>query len=194
MIRCLEDKTLFLLSEGEASEEQRSHLQSCQACTERYREIERDLRLITHTLQQEPAPLRFAAPGASIFRRALPLAAGVLLAIALVWGESRLWRPDSSSEQTLSGDLSQFLEQVSEALFDGGNIRDVETSSSDSDLASLQVALGENCSDDCRGLFNNSLSISSMKSKTKTVDRPVVTVKRRPIDPTMQRMVSDRAE
>jgi hypothetical protein len=194
MTRCLEDKTLFLLSEGEASEEQRSHLQSCQACTERYREIERDLRLITHTLQQEPAPFRFATPRAPIFLRSLPIAAGVLLAIALMWGESRLWRPDSSSEQTLSGDLSQFLEQVSEAIFDGGNIGEVETSSSDSDLASLQVALGENCSDDCRGLFNNSLSTSSTKLKTKTVDRPVVTAKRRPIDPTMQRMVSDRAE
>ena len=154
MIRCLEDKTLFLLSEGEASEEQRSHLQNCQACLERYREIERDLRLITHTLQQDPAPFRFAAPRASIFLRSLPIAAGVLLAIALVWGESRLWRPDSSSEQTLSGDLSQFLEQVSEAIFDGGNIRGVETSSSDSDLASVQVALGENCADECRGLFN----------------------------------------
>ena len=58
MIRCLEDKTLFLLSEGEAGEEQRSHLQSCQACTERYHEIERDLRLITQTLQQRPPSLR----------------------------------------------------------------------------------------------------------------------------------------
>jgi len=194
MIRCLEDETLFLLSEGEASEEQRSHLQGCQACTERYHEIERDLRLITQTLQREPPPLPVTAPRASIFFRSLPIAAGVLLAIALMWGESRLRRPDSSSEQTLSGDLSQFLEQVSDALFDGGNIREVETSSSDSDLASLQVALGENCSDECRGLFNNSLSTSSIKSKTKTVDRPLVAVKRRPIDPTMQRMVSDRAE
>jgi hypothetical protein len=122
----------------------------------------------------------------------LPIAAGILLAIALMWGESRLWRPDSSSEQTLSGDLSQFLEQVSEAIFDGGNIREVETS--DSDLASLQVALGENCSDDCRRLFDNSLSTTSTKSQTKTVDRSVVAAKRRPIDPAMQRMVSDRAQ
>ena len=191
MIRCLEDKTLFLLSEGEASEEQRSHLQSCQACTERYREIERDLRLITHTLQQEPAPFRFAAPRASIFLRSLPIAAGILLAIALMWGESRLWRPDSSSEQTLSGDLSQFLEQVSEAIFDRGS-REVETASSESDLASVQVALGENCSAECRELFINSLSTDT-KSKAKTEDRPVVATKRRPLDPAMQRMVSDRA-
>ena len=61
MIRCLEDKTLFLLSEGEVGEEQRSHLQSCPACTERYHEIERDLRLITQTLQQKPPPLRITA-------------------------------------------------------------------------------------------------------------------------------------
>jgi hypothetical protein len=191
MIRCLEDKTLFLLSEGEASEEQRSHLQSCQACTERYREIERDLRLITHTLQQEPAQFRFAAPRAPIFLRSLPIAAGILLAIALMWGESRLWRPDSSSEQTLSGDLSHFLEQVSDAIFDRGS-REVETASSESDLASVQVALGENCSAECRELFINSLSTDT-KSKAKTEDRPVVATKRRPLDPAMQRMVSDRA-
>ena len=191
MIRCLEDKTLFFLSEGEASEEQRSHLQSCQACTERYREIERDLRLITHALQQEPAQFRFAAPRAPIFLRSLPIAAGVLLAIALMWGESRLWRPDSSSEQTLSGDLSQFLEQVSEAIFDRGS-REVETASSESDLTSVQVALGENCSAECRELFINSLSTDT-KSKAKTEDRPVVATKSRPLDPAMQRMVSDRA-
>lgn len=193
MIRCLEDKTLFLLSEGEASEEQRSHLQSCQVCTERYYEIERDLRLITQTLQREPPPLRLTASSGSIFFRSLPIAAGVLLAIALMWGESRLWRPDSSSEQRFSGDVSQFLEQVSDAIFDGGSMGEVEPASSDSDLASVQVALGENCSDECRGLFNESFATNT-KSKTKAVDRPVITAKRRPIDPAMQRMVSDRAE
>lgn len=189
---CLEDKTLFLISEGEVSEEQRSHLQSCPACADRYREMGRDLRFITQTLQQEPPLLRITAR-APIVYRSLPIAAGVLLAIALLWGESRLWRPDSSSEQRLSGDISQFLEQVSEAIFDGGSMGEVEPASSDSDLASVQVALGENCSDECRGLFNESSSTNT-KLKVKAVDRPVITAKRRPIDPAMQRMVSDRAE
>ena len=188
---CLEDKTLFLISEGEVSEEQRSHLHSCPACADRYREMGQDLRFITQTLQQEPAQFRFAAPRAPIFLRSLPIAAGVLLAIARMWGESRLWRPDSSSEQTLSGDLSQFLEQVSEAIFDRVS-REVETASSEADLASVQVALGENCSAECRELFINSLSTDT-KSKAKTEDRPVVATKRRPLDPAMQRMVSDRA-
>ena len=186
---CLEDKTLFLISEGEVSEEQRSHLQSCPACADRYREMGRDLRFITQTLQQEPPPLRIAAR-APIVYRSLPIAAGVLLAIALVWGESRLWRPDSSSEQILSGDVSQFLEQVSEAIFDRESIREVDIASSEADLASVQVALGENCSAECRELFINSLSTDA-KSKAKTDDRAVVAIKRRPLDPAMQHMVSD---
>jgi hypothetical protein len=188
MTRCLEDKTLFLLSEGETNAEQQSHLQSCQACAKRYYEIKRDLRLITHTLRQEPPPLPWT-PKAPILYRSLPIAAGALLAIALVLGDSRLWRPNSASDQALNSDVSQFLEQVSEAVFDGGRIRDIENTSSDSDLASLQVALGESCSDECRRLLNNSFVTNT---KSKTVDRPVVTAKKRPLDPTMQRMVADR--
>ena len=190
MNACLEDKALFLISEGEVSEEQRSHLLSCPACAERYHEMGRDLRFITQTLQLEPPALRIAAR-APIVYRSLPLAAGVLLAIALLWGESRLSRPDPPSEQSFNGDMSQFLEQVSEAIFDRGSIREVETASSESDLASVQVALGENCSADCRELFINSLS-TDVKSKTKTVEQPVVAIRRRPVDPAMQHMVSDR--
>jgi len=190
MTRCLEDKALFLLSEGETNAEQQSHLQSCQVCAKRYYEIKRDLRLITHTLQQAAPPLPSAIK-APIFYRSLPIAAGVLLAIALVLGDSRLWRPNSPSDQELNSDVSQFLEQVSEAVFDSGRIRDIENASSESDLASLQVALGESCSDECRGLLNNSFATMT-KAKTKTVDRPVVTARKRPLDPAMQRMVADR--
>src|SRR5262245_7500272 len=188
---CLEDKALFLISEGEVSDEQRSHLQSCPACAERYHEIGRDLRCITQTLQQEPPTLRIATR-APIVYRSLPIAAGVLLAMALLWGESRLWRSDSSPEQIPNGDVFQFLEQVSEAIFDRGSIREVETVSSESDLASVQVALGENCSAECRELFMNSLSTDA-KLKAKIVDQPVVATRRRPVDPAMQHMVSDRS-
>ena len=187
---CLEDKALFLISEGEVSDEQRSHLRSCPACAERYHEIGRDLRCITQTLQQEPPTLRIAARSPIVYR-SLPIAAGVLLAMALLWGESRLSRPDSSSERIPNSDVSQFLEQVSEAIFDRGSIREVETVSSESDLASVQVALGENCSAECRELFINSLS-TDVKLKAKIVDQPVVAIGRRPVDPAMQHMVSDR--
>ncbi|HZD41657.1 MAG TPA: hypothetical protein VE131_13110, partial [Terriglobales bacterium] len=136
MTRCLDRKTLFLLSEGEASEKERSHLQNCKTCARRYDEIERDLRLIKHTLRQEPPQAGFAARGASIFFTSLPIAAGILLAIGLMWGESRLWRANLTSDQRLGSDVSQFLEQVSEALFDDRSIRELGVASSDSDLAS----------------------------------------------------------
>jgi hypothetical protein len=188
MTQCLEDKALFLLTEGEANEEQQSHLQSCPACAKRHYEIKRDLRLITHTLRQETPPLPWKTK-TPILYRSLPIAAGVLLALALVLGDSRLWRPSVPSDQALNGDVSQFLEQVSEAVFDGGRIRDMENTAPESDLASLQVALGESCSEECRGLLSNSFAA---KAQTKTVDRPVVTARKRPLDPTMQHMVADR--
>jgi hypothetical protein len=193
MTQCLEDKALFLLSEGEANEAQQSHLQSCQTCAQRYYEIKRDLRLITHTLRQEPPPLSWI-PKTPILYRSLPIAAGVLLVLALLLDDKQLWRAKFPSDQALNSDVSQFLEQVSEAVFDGGRIRDIENTSSESDLASLQVALGESCSEECRGLLNNSNEsfATNTKAKTKTVDQPVVTVKKRPVDPTMQRMVADR--
>lgn len=190
MTRCLEDKALFLLSEGETNSEQQSHLQNCQACAKRYYEIKRDLRLITDTLRQE-APLLPWTPKAPVLYRSLPIAAGVLLALALVLGDSRLWRQSPPPEQAFNGDVSQFLEQVSEVVFDGGRVTAIENTSSESDLASLQVALGESCSEECRGLLNNSFATDT-KEKTKTIDQPVVTVKKRPVDPTMQRMVADR--
>jgi hypothetical protein len=190
MTQCLEDKALFLLSEGETNPERQSHLQNCQTCTKRYYEIKQDLRLITDTLRQEAPPLP-RTPKAPILYRSLPIAAGVLLALALVLGDSRLWQQSPPSEQALNGDVSQFLEQVSEAVFDGERVRDIENTPPESDLASLQVALGESCSEECRGLLNNSLATNT-KEKTKTVDRPVVTARKRPLDPTMQRMVVDR--
>ena len=193
MTHCLEDKALFLLSEGETSEEHRSHLQSCQRCRQRYREIERDLRLITQTLQQEPPLISATASKAPVFSRFLPIAAGVLLAIAFLWGERAFWRPDASLEQRFSGDVSQFLEQVSEAIFDGRSAGEIDPPTSDSDLASVQVALGADCADACRGLFNESTVVNT-KSKVRTIERPVIAGGRRPIDPAMQRMVSDRAE
>jgi hypothetical protein len=184
MTHCLEDKALFLLDEGDGNEEQRRHLQSCRDCMLRYEEMTRDLRLITHTLQQEPPLLRAVSRRAPTLFRSLSIAAGLLLTLGLVWGERQLWlTKPQPSEQALNREISQFMEQVSEAIFDGGTI-EIETLSSESDLASIQFALGERCSDECKGIF----------SFPDTVDQPIVTFNRRRLDPSMQRMVSGRRE
>ena len=185
MSRCLEDKALFLLNEGDGNEEQRLHLHSCRDCMLRYEEMTQDLRLITRTLQQEPPPFRMASRRAPIFYRSLSIAAALLLTLGLLWGERQLWLTSAPpSEQALNNEIAQFLEQMSEALFDGGTIRQIETVSSESDLASIQVALGEHCSDECKEIF----------SFPDTVDQPVVTSNRRRLDPSMQHMVSGRRE
>jgi hypothetical protein len=185
MTYCLEDRALFLLDEGDGHEQQRQHLQNCRDCMSRYEEMRRDLRLITRTLQQEPPPSHTAGRRGPIFYRSLSIAAGLLLTLGLVWGERQLWltRPPPS-EQALNREISQFLDQVSEAIFDGGAVREIETLSSESDLASIQLALGEHCSDECKGIF----------SFPDTVDRSIVTSNRRRLDPSMQHMVSDRRE
>jgi hypothetical protein len=78
-----------------------------------------------------------------------------LFAALLIWGESRLWRSDlsPSSARLATNDVSDFIEQVSEALFPAEALGQTEVPSTDSDFVSLQNALGENCAADCQELF-----------------------------------------
>ena len=73
----------------------------------------------------------------------------------LVWGESRLLNPisPSSTELNFNRDLTQFLDQVSDALFTNPNDRDARAISPDPDIDSVQAALGQDCSSECRELF-----------------------------------------
>ena len=188
MSRCLEAKTLVLLSKGDGRAEEWSHLRNCPPCMTRYDELTRDLRFITHTLQEEPPPLRVGNPRGAILYRSVSVAAGLLLAIALVWGERGAWRASRSllSEQVLNTEMSQFLEQVSEAIFDSGKIREAETALSESNLASVQIALGGNCSAECRHFFSNSYFTTA-----NSTNEPIVAAKQPNLDPAMQHRVSN---
>jgi hypothetical protein len=169
MTRCLDDKTLFLLSEGEDDNEDRLHVERCQSCAERFERIARDLEFIRKVLQRDPASIGLAPIRMPFLYRLLPIAAALLFGIALVWGESRLWNrtSPSSAELTSNSDLSQFLNQVNDALFGDTNARNGSVSPPDSDVASLQVALGQDCADECRELFANLM----LEPSTKTSNR-----------------------
>jgi hypothetical protein len=155
MTGCLNDRNLFLINEGDGDKEQHSHLESCPSCAQRYHRITADMEFIRNTLQKAPASIRLAPLRMPILYRSLPIAAALLLGIALVWGESRLLNSisPSSTELTFNRDLTQFLDQVSDALFSNANGKDSEVSSSDPDVASVQAALGQDCSNECRELF-----------------------------------------
>lgn len=151
MTRCLRDKALFMSLEGNGTDEQQSHLQSCEACRERYKQLRCDLDLIRDTLQQELPPARLRSSWFPLSSKMLPVAAALVVAIMLVWGQTRLWKKDSSipSGQTFNSDLSQFLAEVSDAAFGGTEVRAAATVFPDPDFSFLQVALGERCSYGC---------------------------------------------
>jgi hypothetical protein len=154
MTKCLNDRSLFLINEGSGDSEHQSHLKSCRSCRRRYERLTADLELLGNTLSAvasspRPSPLRMP-----IIYRSLPIAVALLLGIVLIWGESRFWSPiSSSSELSSSPDLTQFLDQVAAALFSNPNDKDADAVSPDPDMASVQAALGQDCSNECRELF-----------------------------------------
>jgi hypothetical protein len=114
-----------------------------------------ELELITSTLGQDPPAGAQIGRPIPVLYRAAPIIAAVLFAVALIWGESRFLhsnRPESS-EPLASSDWSQLLEQASEALFPAEALGQTGVAPADSDLVSVQKALGEDCSADCQELF-----------------------------------------
>lgn len=64
MNRCLSDRVLLMLHEGEELERERQHLEQCADCDRRYRQLLDDLKGIVAVLN-EPAPAQHRAPRAS---------------------------------------------------------------------------------------------------------------------------------
>jgi hypothetical protein len=155
MTRCLGEKAFLMLSAGDGSSEQRLHLETCALCSERYERVAQELELITSMLRQDPPAGAQISRPIPVLYRAAPVIAAALFAVALIWGESRFLHSNlpESSEQLASSDWSQLLEQVSEALFPAEALSQPEVTPAGSDLVSVQNALGENCSADCRELF-----------------------------------------
>jgi hypothetical protein len=144
-----------MLSAGGGNSEQRLHVETCELCSERYERLGRELELITSALRQEPpggAPINRPI---CLLYKAAPIVAALSFAVILIWGESRFVRSNLSqpSAQLAANDMSDFIEQVSEALFPAEALGQTEGAPADSDLVSVQNALGEDCSADCQELF-----------------------------------------
>jgi len=83
MSRCLNERTLFLLSEGEGRAPERAHVAWCARCAARYERVVRASELAARVLREEPPPLprRPSVPA----RWLMPVAAAALLVLTLVW-------------------------------------------------------------------------------------------------------------
>jgi hypothetical protein len=155
MTRCLGEKAFLMLSAGGGNSGQRLHLKTCELCSERYERVVRELEVIASTLRQEPpagAPMNRPI---LVLYKAAPIVAALLFAVVLIWGESRLLHSNLSqpSAQLAANDLSDLIEQVSEALFPAEALGQTEFAPAGSDLVSVQNALGENCSAYCLQLL-----------------------------------------
>jgi ferric-dicitrate binding protein FerR (iron transport regulator) len=90
MKRCLSERTLWLIHEGAAREQDTAHLEGCLDCTARYRHIDDDLGEITRALRDHPSPIR--RPARRGRRRWITAAAIVAGFGLLAGGEAILWR------------------------------------------------------------------------------------------------------
>lgn len=142
MTRCLRDRTLWLMSEGEGRQAQWAHLQDCLPCAARYQRLKHDLAVLGSMLNDRPPLQRKVRPPHAL--RAPWMAAAALAAtLAIVWGTLWLQRPMPLviPPETHYEAIWPFLGEISDALFsmlDGG---DGEVLVHFPDLTDLEAAL-----------------------------------------------------
>ena len=91
MSRCLRDRTLWKLSEGEGTPVERAHVEACPVCARRYQRLGRDLDVLRQVLHEAP-PLQ-AVPQRTRGLRVRWLTVAAVLALALAWagGSLEVW-------------------------------------------------------------------------------------------------------
>jgi hypothetical protein len=142
MSRCVCDRTLWLLSEGEANREDRAHVASCAVCSARLRRLEEDLRHLTSVLREPPPPQVTPTRLWPTRVRWLTATAALAAMFTVVW--LGFWR--QPSPPTLPMEVSQesiwsFIEGVSAALFTPVDSGGFATPEQLPDLGDLQAAL-----------------------------------------------------
>jgi anti-sigma factor RsiW len=143
MSRCLRERTLWLMSEGEARREDRVHIASCAACRARLRQLEQDLSrlrsVLTAPLPPQAAPARLRPVRVRWMTAAVTLAA----AIALVWfgGWWQHPAPPTFYTEGRQESIWPFIEGLSAALFPAVEGGIAGTPDRLSDLTDLQAAL-----------------------------------------------------
>lgn len=118
MKRCVSDRTLWLVAEGEATAADRDHVQSCVACTARYQRLDHDLATLRVALSGAP-PRRMVRQSAVPVRWHWPTATAAVVLIALAWGSLWFQGPSWPNLAPVDGQeaVASFLAEVSLALF-----------------------------------------------------------------------------
>jgi hypothetical protein len=114
MSRCLRERTLWGIYEGEGTDAQQAHLQTCVACHVRYQALVHTLEEISSSLQETPPPpVRMPRPFPYPVRWQ---SAVVGLAVLLLLVGGSLWLrqvpPQTQPAVAYSEELTPLLEEV----------------------------------------------------------------------------------
>jgi len=136
MNRCLGERALFSLYEGEGTDADRTHLHTCAGCATRYDQLAADLELVRRTLRDGPMPRRAPRSSGAV----LWMTAAALATVALALGVRGFERGRALLAE--DGVASLSLGDVSTALFAADAAEDaLSVSDTDREVASLQAAL-----------------------------------------------------
>lgn len=142
MSRCVSDRTLWRLSEGEASREARAHVTSCGVCAARLRQLEQEISDLRLVLSGSP-PSQVAPTQQPGVRMRWVAAVGTLAALIMFGWFGGWWRYPALPfpTETYQASIWPFIEGVSTALFSGDETGFSTAPDRLSDLDDLQVAL-----------------------------------------------------
>jgi len=142
MSRCVSDRTLWRLSEGETCREERAHVASCGLCAARLRRLEQELSALQGVLAGS-APLQVAPTQQPGLHRRWAAAVATLAAMVMCAWFGVWWRQPSSPLPTEASQASiwPFIEGVSTALFPDAEIAFSAAPDRLSDLDDLRAAL-----------------------------------------------------
>ena len=145
MSRCLRERTLWGIYEGEGTAAQQAHLQTCMACRVRYQALVHTLEEINHNLQETLPPLvRMPRPFPSPVRWQSAVV-GLAMLLLLVGGG--LWLrqvpPPTQPVVVYSEELTPLLEEVDTIVAMTLDVDNMESWEAMADVDALDAALEE---------------------------------------------------
>ena len=145
MSRCLRERTLWDIYEGEGTAAQQVHLQTCVACRMRYQALVHTLEEISNSLQATPPPpVRMPRPFPYPVRwqsTAVGLAVFLLLVGGGLW--LRQVPPPTQPAVVYSEELTPLLEEVDTIVVIILDVDSVESWEAIADVDALEAALEE---------------------------------------------------
>jgi len=143
MRRCVSDRTLWLVHEGEGQPEEQTHVRACPRCLARRDRLAHDLGTLSSTLRALPAGAPRRQASARGWRRVAVAAmlVGVVAVAAVGAWQARPSRPAATARSS-GAEVVPFLGDVSSALAPAGSSAPVaiETAWLDDDLVAATVS------------------------------------------------------